>query len=207
MKKHLSIFAGTVLLMAAAMIMARAAQDSTLDQKEVRNPRYLETWLEANAADAETRVAALESSTSVTAKVSGDMTVTSNLMVGGTCVATGNVAIGANKLVVTAATGNTVSSGTLTATGGVTSVGNLTVGANKFVVTAATGNTVISGTLTSTGTVTAVGNIALGGNLTATSAAAQIGLGTNTYITVSGTNIYFVQLSPPLTNVITGVAL
>ena len=44
----------------------------------------METILEANASDAETRMAALESSTSVTAVVSGDFTVTSNLTVSGT---------------------------------------------------------------------------------------------------------------------------
>lgn len=43
-----------------------AAQDTSITQAEVRNPRTLETWLEANATDAETRLTALGSTASST---------------------------------------------------------------------------------------------------------------------------------------------
>ena len=42
-----------------------ATQDSTLSNVEVRDPRRLEPWLEANALDAETRLAAAEAGTSI----------------------------------------------------------------------------------------------------------------------------------------------
>jgi hypothetical protein len=44
---------------------ANAAQDTTLTQRQVRDPRQLEVILEANATDTETRVAALEGGSTV----------------------------------------------------------------------------------------------------------------------------------------------
>lgn len=41
-------------------LIAYGAQDTALSQKEVRDPRQLELWLESNASDAETRLAAVE---------------------------------------------------------------------------------------------------------------------------------------------------
>ena len=51
-----------VVIVIAALIasIAYGAQDTALTQKEVRDPRQLETWLENNASDAETRLAAVE---------------------------------------------------------------------------------------------------------------------------------------------------
>jgi hypothetical protein len=42
-----------------------SAQDTSITQREVRDPRKLEPWLEANASDAQTRMAALEAGTSI----------------------------------------------------------------------------------------------------------------------------------------------
>jgi hypothetical protein len=43
-----------------------SAQDTSITQREVRDPRKLEPWLEANASDAQTRLAALEAGSSIT---------------------------------------------------------------------------------------------------------------------------------------------
>ena len=55
MKKLISVIA--VLSATCALY---AAQDTTLEQREVRDPRQLETYLEANATDAQTRLAIIE---------------------------------------------------------------------------------------------------------------------------------------------------
>lgn len=55
-----------VLIALAALLVcgvALATQDTTLSQSDVRNPRILEAWLEANATDAETRLGILTTST------------------------------------------------------------------------------------------------------------------------------------------------
>jgi len=59
------------ILLAALLVsgVVLAAQDSTLSQREVRDPLKLEAILEANASDAETRLAAIEG---------GSATVTQN---------------------------------------------------------------------------------------------------------------------------------
>ncbi len=50
-----------IALVAVAFVaLAFAAQDTTLTERELRNPKTLEVWLEANASDAETRIAAVE---------------------------------------------------------------------------------------------------------------------------------------------------
>lgn len=48
------------MILAALLVcgVAKAAQDTTIDVREVRNPNSLKTWLEANATDAEARLAA-----------------------------------------------------------------------------------------------------------------------------------------------------
>lgn len=58
MKKLISILA----VAGAFAAIVYAAQDTTLDRVEVRDPVRLEAYLEANASDAETRIAALEGS-------------------------------------------------------------------------------------------------------------------------------------------------
>ena len=56
--KYVNLILAVILL---AVVGIDAAQDTTLDgQAEVRNPVRLKSWLEANAADAETRIAAVE---------------------------------------------------------------------------------------------------------------------------------------------------
>jgi len=55
MKKY-----GIMLLALLACGAVKATQDATLTQRQVRDPRQLETYLEANATDAETRIAAVE---------------------------------------------------------------------------------------------------------------------------------------------------
>lgn len=62
----------TLILLAALVVggVAWATQDSTLTERELRDPKQLEPWLEANAADAETRMAGIEGgSATITAGV------------------------------------------------------------------------------------------------------------------------------------------
>lgn len=47
-------------LIAVAVAGAYAAQDTDITPREVRDPKTLETWLDANAADAQSRLAAVE---------------------------------------------------------------------------------------------------------------------------------------------------
>ena len=54
--KYLNIIIASVLF----AISAQAAQQTTLSQREVRDPRQLEAILESNFADAETRIAEVE---------------------------------------------------------------------------------------------------------------------------------------------------
>jgi len=61
MKKY-----GLMLLALLVCGVGNATQDATLTQREVRDPRQLEVILEANATDAETRIAAAEAGTNVT---------------------------------------------------------------------------------------------------------------------------------------------
>jgi hypothetical protein len=105
MKHRLGLILAAVAAVVAVAVYA--AQDTALDgMAEVRDPVRLKVWLEANASDAETRIAAVEAtgaggtlapayllvgnaSTVATAvAVSGDVTITTN----------GAVAIGANKV-------------------------------------------------------------------------------------------------------------
>jgi len=52
-----------VTLLVVAVAALHAAQDTSLTEREVRDPKQLETWLESNASDAQTRVAAIEAGT------------------------------------------------------------------------------------------------------------------------------------------------
>jgi len=61
MKKY-----GYTLLALLACGAVYATQDATLTQRQVRDPRQLETYLEANATDAETRIAAVEGASNIT---------------------------------------------------------------------------------------------------------------------------------------------
>jgi hypothetical protein len=51
------------VLAAVLCASAYAAQNTELSNKQVRDPRYLETWLENNASDAQTRLAQTETGT------------------------------------------------------------------------------------------------------------------------------------------------
>ena len=96
-----------VMAVSLVAAFAWAAQDTTLDgMREVRDPVKLKAWLEANAGDAETRLAAIEATEAggelapayilvgdattqaVAVAVSGDVTIST----------AGAVAIGANKV-------------------------------------------------------------------------------------------------------------
>jgi len=55
--KYLNMILAAVLV---SIVAVQAAQDTALTQREVRDPRKLEVWLEGNASDAETRIAAVE---------------------------------------------------------------------------------------------------------------------------------------------------
>jgi hypothetical protein len=58
MKNMKVLFAA--VLMVLIVVLAFAAQDTTLTERELRNPKTLLPWLEDNASDAETRIAAVE---------------------------------------------------------------------------------------------------------------------------------------------------
>lgn len=58
MKKTINLAICFLAVIVAGLVYA--AQDSDLTQRQVRDPRLLETILEANASDAETRLAAAE---------------------------------------------------------------------------------------------------------------------------------------------------
>lgn len=91
----------TILILAALLVcgVAGAAQDTSLSERELRNPKTLRPWLETNALDAETRIAVLETSigtnvatASVTVgglTVKDSLAVTTNATVGGTLGVTG----------------------------------------------------------------------------------------------------------------------
>jgi hypothetical protein len=56
MKKMTKVLTGLLALLVCGAVYA--AQDTSIDEREVRNPKTLKVWLEANAADAEARLAA-----------------------------------------------------------------------------------------------------------------------------------------------------
>lgn len=82
------VFAG-VIGMACGLLSAYAAQDTAIDNVEVRDPIRLETYLEANATDAQSRLAALEVSLG---------TNTTTLVTVGALTTTGAVTISEGKL-------------------------------------------------------------------------------------------------------------
>ena len=65
MNNTLKLGLGT-LLVGAVCGTLMATQDTDITRRELRDPRQLEAWLEANASDAETRLAALGSTASAT---------------------------------------------------------------------------------------------------------------------------------------------
>lgn len=71
MKKMIAVLGMAVSLVA---MTGFAAQDSEVSIKEVRDPRQLKTWLEANASDAQTRLAAAESGAGVSALSAAKLT-------------------------------------------------------------------------------------------------------------------------------------
>ena len=110
------------LMVAAGFVFA--AQDTTLDQREVRDPKKLETWLEANASDAETRLAAIEGGSATISLDANKINVgnsSSNEVAMGV---TGDVALtqdGTNAtLTVSAASGDFAVSGDMTGSSNIT---------------------------------------------------------------------------------------
>jgi len=55
------IMLGAAGLLVAGAVAIWAAQDTTIERNEVRDPVRLQAWLQDNASDAQTRIAALES--------------------------------------------------------------------------------------------------------------------------------------------------
>jgi len=94
MKQFLTLIAA--LLVGGAV---ESAQKVAFSQREVRDPRQLETHLEANATDAETRIAVLETTIGTNAAtaavtvgsltVNDGIAVNTNATVGGTLAVTG----------------------------------------------------------------------------------------------------------------------
>lgn len=86
-----------ILALALLSFVAQAAQDTALTNREVRDPKQLEPWLEANAADAQARLASLEASTNAAATVS-NLTVTANATIAGTLGVTGAATLTGNAI-------------------------------------------------------------------------------------------------------------
>lgn len=85
MKRFVFIMAG----LACGLLSTYAAQDTAIDNVEVRDPIRLETYLEGNASDAESRLASLEVSLG---------TNTTTLVTVGALTTTGAVTISEGKL-------------------------------------------------------------------------------------------------------------
>ena len=85
------LICGAVVVAALLGVLAcvYAAQDTAIERVEVRDPVRLEAYLEANAADAETRIAAVEAGIQTSTTAVGAMDVATNLTVGGTAAVTG----------------------------------------------------------------------------------------------------------------------
>jgi len=69
--KYFNIF----LVLVTLSFSAYAAQDTTLTERELRDPKQLEPWLEANASDAETRIAAIEGGTATVTQTADTLLV------------------------------------------------------------------------------------------------------------------------------------
>jgi len=88
MKKY-----GVMLFALLACGAVNATQDATLTQREVRDPRQLEVILEANATDAETRLADIEAGTAIDDITVNNATVNTNITVGDKAGQAGTVAV------------------------------------------------------------------------------------------------------------------
>ena len=94
MKKLLII--GLIGLVATVAMVALATQDSSIERAEVRNPYELTTILDANASDAETRIAALEGGSTVGAVEPGYIIVGNVLTVGVDVAVSGVISMATN---------------------------------------------------------------------------------------------------------------
>jgi len=77
MKKY-----GIMLLALLACGAVNATQDATMTQRQVRDPRQLEVILEANATDAESRLADIEAGTGIDEITVNNATVKTNITIG-----------------------------------------------------------------------------------------------------------------------------
>lgn len=84
-------------------VIAYATQDSTLSQRQVRDPRQLETILEANATDAESRIASLEGGSTVGDVLPGYIIVGNASTVGVDVAVSGDITMATNGAVALAA--------------------------------------------------------------------------------------------------------
>jgi hypothetical protein len=90
MKK--TIMVGLAAIAAGALV-AMAAQDTDITPRQVRDPLTLETYLEANATDAQARIAVLESGINTSANP-----VVTGLLTAGAISTTGDVTIAEGAL-------------------------------------------------------------------------------------------------------------
>ena len=88
--KYLNLILATVL---ASIVAVQAAQKVAFTQREVRDPRQLEAALEANAADAETRIAAVEAAGVGGALASGKIIVGNSGGTGEAQTVTGDITL------------------------------------------------------------------------------------------------------------------
>jgi len=88
--KYLNLILAAVL---ASIVAAQAAQKVAFTQREVRDPRQLEAALEANAADAQAQLAAVEAAGVGSALASGKIIVGNSGGTGTAVTVTGDIAI------------------------------------------------------------------------------------------------------------------
>lgn len=103
-----------ILLAVAITAIAYAAQDSSLSIRQVRDPVQLKAKLNANFADAESRIAELEVTigTNVNGAVSVASLTASGAVTGGSLSTTGNVTIATSVSAVLKATSGVVGAAT-----------------------------------------------------------------------------------------------
>jgi hypothetical protein len=137
--KYLNMILAAVLV---SIVAVQAAQDTALTQREVRDPRKLEVWLEGNASDAETRIAAVEAVAGApdvagsADTLTNTVTITANDLDGDTLAQRRLVRVWVAETAYGAPSTNNIES--LTLSGG-TAIQTVTAAADYIYLTAATG--------------------------------------------------------------------
>ena len=96
-------YINTILLVTLLTVVGYAAQDTAITQRELRDPLKLETWLESNASDAQTRIASLEGGSTVGSVEPGYIIVGNASTQGVDVAVSGDITIATNGVVAIAA--------------------------------------------------------------------------------------------------------